>query len=342
MYHERTIKMADLSTTYMGLTLKNPIVPSASPLSRKIDSIKRMEDAGAAAVVMYSLFEEQINFEAEQLVHYLEYGTDSYAESLNYFPDLGEYNLGGEEYLNHIRKAKETVDIPIIGSLNGLTTSGWIEYASKMEQAGADGLELNVYFVAANPKLSGADVEAMYLEILKAVKQNVKIPVAMKLSPYFSSMAAMAAQLDEAGANALVLFNRFYQPDLDLAKLEVVPRLELSTSQEMKLPLRWIAILYGRIKASMALTSGVHNAEDVAKAITAGADVANVCSVLLQQGVGKISELVGGLDAWMQTKGYSSIAEMKGALSQESVAEPAAFERANYIKVLNKFNPKLY
>ncbi len=333
--------MIDLSTTYMGLQLKNPIVPSASPLSREISTIKRMEDAGAAAVVIYSLFEEQIKHEAAELVHYLEYGTYSFAEALTYFPDLGEYRVGGEEYLEHIRKAKEAVDIPIIGSLNGVTQSGWIEYASKIEQAGADGLELNVYFVAANPKMSSADVEAMYLDTLKAVKQSVRIPVAMKLSPYFSSMANMAAQLDNAGADALVLFNRFYQPDLDLDELEVVRHLDLSTSAEMKLPLRWIAILYGRVQASLALTSGIHQPEDVAKAILAGADVANVCSVLLAEGVGKISKLIDGLAAWMETKEYSSLGDMKGALSQRAVAEPAAFERANYIKILQEFKPNI-
>ena len=333
--------MVDLSTTYMGLKLKNPIVPSASPLSHEISTIKKMEDAGAAAVVVYSLFEEQIKHEAEQLVHYLEYGTYSFAEALTYFPDLGEYKTGGEGYLEHIRKAKDAVGIPIIGSLNGITQSGWVEYASKIEQAGADGIELNVYFVAANPKLSSADVEAMYLDTLRAVKQSVKIPVAMKLSPYFSSMANMAAQLDQAGADALVLFNRFYQPDLDLSKLEVVRHLELSTSEEMKLPLRWVAILYGRIQASMALTSGIHQTEDVAKAIMAGADVANVCSVLLAEGFGKIGKLVDGLAAWMETKGYGSLNEMRGVLSQKSVAEPVAFERANYIKILQEFKPNI-
>jgi len=333
--------MVDLNTTYMGLSLKNPVVPSASPLSREIDSIKKMEDAGAPAVVLYSLFEEQIKFEAGELEHYLEYGTNSFAEALTYFPDLGEYHLGAEEYLEHIRKAKEVVDIPVIASLNGVTQSGWVEYATEIEEAGADGLELNVYFVAANPKLRGVDVEGMYLDTLKTVKGSVKIPVAMKLSPFFSSMASIAVQLDEAGADALVLFNRFYQPDLDLTNLEVVPHLELSTSKEMKVPLRWVAILYGRVEASMALTGGVHKAEDVVKAIMAGADVANVCSVLLADGVDKIGELVDGLAAWMDTRGYASIDSMKGALSQKSVAEPAAFERANYIKVLQEYKPNI-
>jgi dihydroorotate dehydrogenase (fumarate) len=339
--HERTRQMVDLRTTYMGLELKNPVVPSASPLSREIDSIKKMEDAGAPAVVLHSLFQEQIEFEDGELEHYLEYGTDSFAEALSYFPDLGQYHLGDEEYLEHVRKAKEAVDIPVFASLNGVTQGGWAEYATQIEEAGADGLELNVYFVAANPKLGGADVERMHLDTLKRVKGSVKIPVAIKLSPFYSSMASVAVQLDEAGADALVLFNRFYQPDLDLTNLEVVPRLELSTSKEMKVPLRWVAILYGRIKASMALTGGVHESEDVVKAIMAGADVANVCSALLTNGTDKIGKLVDGLAAWMDAREYASIDSMKGALSQKSVAEPAAYERANYIKVLQEYTPNI-
>ena len=331
--------MVDLGTTYMGLQLKHPVVPSASPLSQEIASIKKMEDAGAPAVVLYSLFEEQIRHEAAQLEHYLEFGTYSYAEALTYFPDLGEYNLGAEDYLEHIRKAKEAVSIPVIASLNGMTQSGWVEFATQIEQAGADALELNVYFVAANPKLSGADVEAMYLDALRAVKKSVRIPVAMKLSPYFSSTAAMAKQLVDAGADALVLFNRFYQPDLDLAKLEVVPNLELSTSAEMRLPLRWIAVLHGRLETSLALTTGVHQPEDVVKAVMAGADIANVCSVLLAEGIERIGTLVDALSKWMDARGYASVSEMKGILSQKSVAEPAAFERANYIKTLQAFTP---
>ena len=258
---------------------------------------------------------------------------------MTYFPELGEYKVRGEEYLEHIRKAKEAVDIPVIASLNGVTQSGWVEYATKIEQAGADGLELNVYYVAANPKFSGTDVEAMYLDALKAVKKSVRIPVAMKLSPYFSSTSFMAQQLVGAGADALVLFNRFYQPDLDLAELAVVPNLELSTSAEMRLPLRWVAILYGRTQASLALTTGIHETDDLVKAVMAGADIANVCSVLLLEGVGRIGTLIDGLAAWMEANGYASVDEMKGVLSQKSVAEPAAFERANYIKTLQAFTP---
>jgi dihydroorotate dehydrogenase (fumarate) len=322
----------------MGLTLRNPIVPSASPLSRNIDTIKQMEDAGAAAVVLYSLFEEQIRFESDELVHYLDYGTYRFAESLTYFPDLPQYKVRGEGYLEHLRKAKEAVSIPIIGSLNGVTTGGWMEYAKKIEQAGADGLELNVYYIAADPKMSGAEVEALYLDALKAVREVVKIPVAMKLSPFFSATANMASRLDGAGAGALVLFNRFYQPDIDLGKLEVVPNLVLSTSTELRLPLRWIAILYGRVKASLALTSGIHTSGDAIRAIMAGADVTNVCSVLLKGGVGKIAELLEGMAAWMEAHGYGSVGQMKGSLSQKSVGDPAAYERANYIKTLQQWS----
>ena len=328
--------MVDLSTKYMGLSLKNPVVPSASPLSRKVEGIKAMEDSGAAAVVLYSLFEEQMRYEADELEHYLEYGTYRFAESLTYFPDLPTYRLGAENYLEHIRKAKEAVDIPIIASLNGTTPHGWREYSKQIEQAGADGLELNVYHVAAG-KMSGVQVEQIYLDVLKSVKESVKIPVAMKFSPFFSSMGYMAGQLDDLGANALVLFNRFYQPDLDISQLQVIPNLTLSTSADLRLPLRWIALLHGRIKASMALTSGVHTPGDVIKAMMAGADVANVCSALLSGGVGKIDDLLNGVSAWMESHDYASIAQMKGSLSQKAVDDPAAFERANYIKTLHSW-----
>lgn len=334
--------MVDLSTTYMGLKLKNPVVPSASPLSQNLDTIKKMEDAGAAAVVLHSLFEEQLANEAAELEHYLEYGTYRFAESLTYFPDLGDYKLQGEEYLEHIRKAKEAVDIPIVGSLNGVSLGGWTEYARKIEEAGADALELNAYYIAADMDMSGPQVEQMYLDVLKEVKGHVKIPVAMKLSPYFSAMANMAARLDQAGADALVLFNRFYQPDIDLDSLEVKPRLVLSSSEEMRLPLRWVAILYGRVEASLALTTGVHTPRDVARAITAGADVVHVCSVLLSDGIGQLGRLVSGLIEWMESEEYRSVSEMKGSLSQKAVPEPVAFERANYIKTLHEYRTGLY
>lgn len=327
----------DLSTSYLGLKLKNPLVPSASPLSRTLDGIKRMEDAGAAAIVMYSLFEEQIHHEAAELDHYLSYGTQSFAEALSYFPETGEYNLGPDEYIEHIRKAKEAVDIPIIGSLNGISTGGWIQYAKKIQDAGANALELNVYYIPTDPKLSGAAVEQRYLDVLKAVKSTVTIPVAMKLSPYFSSMAHMAAQLDQAGADGLVMFNRFYQPDLDIEGLEVVPNVTLSTSQAIRLPLRWVAVLYGRVKASLAATSGVHSAQDVVKLLMAGADVTQLCSSLLLHGPGRIAEILQELDRWLLEHEYTSVKQMRGSMSQKSVADPSAFERANYMKALNRF-----
>ncbi len=327
----------DLSTSYLGLKLKNPLVPSASPLSRTLDGIKRMEDAGAAAIVMYSLFEEQIHHEAAELDHYLSYGTQSFAEALSYFPETGEYNLGPDEYIEHIRKAKEAVDIPIIGSLNGISTGGWIQYAKKIQDAGANALELNVYYIPTDPKLSGAAVEQRYLDVLKAVKSTVTIPVAMKLSPFFSSMAHMATQLDQAGADGLVMFNRFYQPDLDIEGLEVVPNVTLSTSQAIRLPLRWIAVLYGRVKAGLAATSGVHSAQDVVKLLMAGADVTQLCSSLLLHGPGRIAEILQELDRWLLEHEYTSVKQMRGSMSQKSVADPSAFERANYMKALNRF-----
>jgi dihydroorotate dehydrogenase (fumarate) len=327
----------DLSTKYMGLKLKNPIVPSASPLSQSVDTVKKLEDAGASAIVVYSLFEEQINHESGELNHFLSYHAESYAEALNYFPEPEEFKLTPYQYLDHIANLKKTVDIPVIGSLNGISTGGWVQYAKNIEQAGADALELNVYYIPANPKISGADVEKMYVDVLTEIKKNVKIPVAVKLSPFFTSMSNMALNLDKAGADALVLFNRFYQPDFDLDKLEVVPNLVLSTNWEMRLPLRWIAILYGQIKASMALTSGVHNHEDVIKSMMAGADVAMIASELLVNGVGRITDMLNKMTQWMEEKEYVSIEQMKGSMSQKSVAEPAAFERANYMKMLNSF-----
>jgi dihydroorotate dehydrogenase (fumarate) len=329
--------MTDLSTTYMGIPLKNPIVPSASPLSAELDTIKRLEDAGAAAVTLPSLFEEQIDFEAESLSYFLEQGTYSYAESLTYFPPLKEFRRGPKEYVEHIRKACEAVDIPIIASLNGISPGGWTDYARQFQDAGAAAVELNIYYVPTKSQMTGEDVEQLHLSIVEEVKQRITVPVAVKLSPFFSSLPNIATRLDAVGANALVLFNRFYQPDLDIEALEACPRLVLSTSDEMRLPLRWIAILYGNIKASLALTTGIHTAEDVLKAVMAGADVANVCSVLLQEGVDKIGRLLRGVTTWMDEHEYQSISEMKGTLSLQSVPDPAAFERANYMKVLKSY-----
>jgi len=327
----------DLSTTYLGLKLKNPIVPSASPLSYTLDGMKCLEDAGAAAIVMYSLFEEQIAHEAAELEHYLAYGTESFAESMTYIPESQEYNLGPEDYVEHVRKAKESLGIPVIGSLNGISPGGWIEYAKKIEEAGADALELNVYYIPTDPKLTSQDVENRYIEVLETVKRTAHIPVAMKLSPYFSSFSNVAQRLDAAGVNGLVLFNRFYQPDIDLEALEVRPNVILSTPQALRLPLRWIAILYGKVKASLAGTSGVHTAEDVLKMLMAGADVAMMCSALLKNGPGHIGLVLRDLQTWMLEHEYLSIRQMKGSMSQKSVADPAAFERANYTKALQSF-----
>jgi dihydroorotate dehydrogenase (fumarate) len=327
----------DFTTTYLGLKLKNPIVPSASPLSYSLESMKRLEDAGAAAIVMYSLFEEQIAHEAAELDHYLNYGRESYAEALTYFPESEEYNVGPEEYVELVHKAKESLTIPIIGSLNGITTGGWIDYAKKIEEAGADALELNVYYIPTDAQLTSADVEDRYLEVLHAVKRTVAIPVAMKLSPFFSSLGNLAKRLEIAGAGGLVLFNRFYQPDIDLELLEVKPNVVLSGSDAMRLPLRWVAILSGKVKMSLAATSGIHTAEDVLKTIMAGADVAMMCSALLKNGPGYIEQVLKGIDQWMLEHEYISIQQMKGSMSQKAVADPSAFERANYVKALHSF-----
>ena len=327
----------DLSTKYMGLKLKNPIVPSASPLSHTVDSVKAMEDAGASAVVVYSLFEEQISHESGELDHYLSYGAESHAEATSYYPGQDEFTTGPFEYLDHIADLKKATDIPIIGSLNGVSKGGWVKYAKNIQDAGADALELNVYYIPTSENLTSTEIEDMYVDTLKSVKEQISIPVAMKLSPFFTSMSNMAQKLDAAGADSLVMFNRFYQPDFDLDELEVVPNLMLSTNWEMRLPLRWIAILYGNIKASMAATSGINNYEDVLKVMMAGGDVAMMCSELLRNGTGRITEILKDLENWMQEKEYDSIEMMQGSMSQKKVAEPAAFERANYMKALQSY-----
>jgi len=329
--------MLDLTTTYMGLPLKNPLVASASPLSKKLDSVRRLEDAGAAAIVMYSLFEEQITHESYELDHYLERGTHSYAEALSYFPDLDTYNLGPEPYLEHLYRVKQAVQIPVIGSLNGISSGGWVEYAQKIEQAGADALELNIYYLPTDPNLSSAELEDEYVQLIRDVRARVHIPLALKLSPFFTALPHIARRFVSVGADGLVLFNRFYQPDFDLEMLEVVPNLQLSSSHDLRLPLRWIALLYGRIEADFALTSGVHTAQDVLKAIMAGASVTMMASTLLVHGIGRLMHILEDLQAWMDEHEYASITEMKGSMSQRAVAEPAAFERANYLKTLNSF-----
>ena len=326
-----------LETTYMGLKLKNPLVPSASPLSKEISNIKHMEDVGASAVVLESLFEEQISHESKELDHFLTQGTESYAEALSYFPDAEVYDFGPDEYLSHIQKAKEAVDIPISASLNGVSVGGWIEYAKKMQDAGADALELNTYYIATDPDKSSQEIENNYIEVLKAVKSAVNIPVAMKVSPFFTAFGSMAKRFDDAKADALVLFNRFYQPDIDLDNLEVVPNLILSTSESMRLPMRWIAILNEQINASLAGTSGIHTAKDVLKMVMVGADVTMLCAVLLKHGISEIENILKDVVSWMEENEYESIEQMKGSMCYKSVAEPAAYARANYMKVLKSY-----
>jgi dihydroorotate dehydrogenase (fumarate) len=329
----------NLTTSYMGLSLRTPLVPSASPLSKEIDNIKRMEEAGAAAVVMHSLFEEQLRLERYELHHHLTYGTESFAESLTYFPEPALFHVGPEEYLDHIQKAKAAVDIPIIASLNGSTVGGWTDYARQIEQAGADALELNIYYVPTDMELTGEGVEQTYLDILKAVKSVVTIPVAVKLSPYFSNMAHMAKRLDVAGADALVLFNRFYQPDINLETLEVEPNVLLSTPQSMRLPLRWIAILYGHLQTDLAATSGIHKATDALKMLMAGAQVTMLCSVLLRHGIDQIRVIEEEMRVWMEEHEYSSVRQLQGSMSQKNCPDPSAFERAQYARALQSYRP---
>lgn len=333
--------MVDLSTSYLGLSLKNPVIASASPISKKLDGFRKLEDAGASAVVMYSLFEEQIVHESLALDHFLNRGTDTYAESLTYFPDLQNYNVGPEGYLELIRKAKAAISIPVIGSLNGVSTGGWIDYAKRIEQAGADALELNMYYLATDINLTSQELEQNYVDLVKDVCSQVKIPLAVKLSPFFTALPNLANRLTQVGAKGLVMFNRFIQPDLDIETLEVTPNLFLSNSNELRLPLRWIAILYGRIQADLALTTGVHSAQDVLKAIMAGASGTMLTSALLMHGTKRITEILNDMQLWMKTFEYSSVQQMKGSMSQRAVAEPAAFERANYMKALSSFDNRL-
>ena len=327
----------DLSTTYMGMELPNPIVASASPLSREVSTVREMEDAGVTAVVLFSLFEEEIRHEEFALDHYLESGTHSFAEALDYFPEHEKYNVGPDSYLEHIRQLKQAVNIPVIGSLNGMTSGGWIEYARQIEEAGANALELNIYYVPTEPTVSAQEVEDLYLDTLTAVKQTIDIPVAVKLSPFFSSMASMTQRLDQAGADALVLFNRFYQPDINLEELEVYPHVLLSTPQAMRLPLRWVAILYGKLQADLAGSGGIHTREDVLKMLMVGADVTMMTSALLQNGIAHTQTVLEGMKEWMEEHEYESVKQMQGSMSHRHSADPTAFERANYIKALGTY-----
>ncbi|MCC6191940.1 MAG: dihydroorotate dehydrogenase-like protein, partial [Anaerolineales bacterium] len=327
--------MTDLSTTYLGLPLSNPLVPSASPLGKSLDNLKRMEDSGAGAVVLHSLFEEQINAESHELDYFLSQGTESYAEALSYFPEASTYRLAPDEYLEHIRRAKRSLGIPVIGSLNGVSSGGWVKYARHIQEAGADALELNMYVITTDPGLSGGAVEDMYTHLLIDIRREVTIPVAVKLSPFFSALPNMVQRLVDAGADGLVLFNRFYQPDIDLETLEVVPRPGLSipaAPQALRLPLRWIAILYGRIAADLALTGGVHGAEDVLKGLMAGAAVVMTTSELLARGIDRLAAIRADLVRWMEDHDYESVNQMRGSMSQRSCPHPAAFERAHYVR----------
>ena len=332
--------MIDLTTKYLGMTLKNPLVVSASPLSEELGNIQRMEDAGAAAVVLPSLFEEQIRVESNTLDQFLSQGTESFAESLSYMPNMAGYHLGPDGYLEHLRRTKQSVKIPIIGSLNGVSTGGWVGYAKKIEEAGADALELNIYFVSTDPDMTGAQVEQNYVDLVAQVRASIRIPVAVKIGPYFSSLPNMAKRLSQAGADALVLFNRFYQPDFELENLEVVPNLILSTPHELLLRLNWVAILYGKVSADLAVTGGVHTGVDVLKSMMAGARVAMMTSALLRNGIGHLATVHTELLKWMEEHEYESIHQMQGSMSQRAVADPSAFQRANYVKVLSSYAMK--
>lgn len=327
----------DLTTTYMGLSLQNPLVPSASPLSRELSSLRQLEDAGASAVVLYSLFEEQITHEQLELEHYRSYGAESYAEALSFFPEASEFHRGPDEYLEHIRQAKAALSIPIIGSLNASSPGGWTRFAKLIEDAGADGLELNVYFLPTDATTGVLDVERTYTDIVGEVAASVKFPVAVKMHPYFTSIPEMARRLDQAGAKGLALFNRFYQPDIDPEKLEVEPNLQLSTPYDARLPLRWLGILYSQVRCDLAATSGVHSGRDAVKLMMAGASVVHLCSALLKYGIYHLRRVREEMTAWMEENEYSSVGTLIGSMSQRHCPDPAAFERANYIKTLQSY-----
>ena len=329
--------MTDLSTTYLGLKLKNPLVASASPLSKKVEKARQLEEAGISAVVMYSLFEEQIIHESLELDHYLTRSSDTGAEAMSYFPDSGTYSLGPDKYLDMVSGLKKALSIPVIGSLNGVSRGGWTRYARRIQDAGADALELNLYYMATDPNLKSEDLENAQVELVAEVSAAIKIPLAVKLSPYITSLSNFAHRLVDAGAKGLVLFNRFYQPDFDLDELEIVHSLDLSTPAEMRLPLRWVSILNGKTPADLAITSGVHTAADVLKGMMAGAKVTMMASALLREGPQIVAPMLGQIQSWMKEREYESIQQMQGSMSQKSVAEPAAFERANYMKVLDSF-----
>ena len=328
---------ADLRTRYLGLELANPVVPSASTLSSRIDTLKRLQDAGAAAVVFQSLFEEQIEHDEVQIQRVMEYGTESFAEATTYLPEMEEYNTGPDEYLRHLEASKRELQIPVIGSLNGSSEGGWLNYANLIQDAGADALELNVYYIAADPDETGEQVEQRYLDLVASVRSSVQIPLAVKIGPFFSSVANTARRLVEAGADGLVLFNRFMQPDIDLESLQVDPTLHLSTSEELRLPLRWIGILHGRVQTSLAATTGVHTAEDALKLILAGADVTMMASALFRNGPEHVGTVIEGIRTWLDEHEYDSVEQAKGSVAQVNVADPASFARSNYMQMLVNF-----
>ncbi|MFP4417196.1 MAG: dihydroorotate dehydrogenase-like protein [Chitinispirillaceae bacterium] len=330
--------MADMKTRYMGLEIQNPFIASASPLWKDVDNVKKAQEAGAAAVVLHSLFEEQITSEERELNKYLLQGTEHFAEAITYFPDSADYHFPPDEYVEHIRQMKDAVSIPIIGSLNGVSPGGWIRYARLIEQAGVDALELNIYYLPTDPKLSGGQIEQNYISLTKQVAESIKIPLAVKISPYISSLPWFASEVREAGARGFVIFNRFYQPDLDIEAMEVVPNLRLSNSDELRIRIRWLAILYDAVDIDLAVTGGVHTGEDAVKAVLAGADVVMITSALLRNGIAYLQTIQQQFSAWMQQHEYESIEDMRGAMSQHSVEHPAAFERANYMKVIGSYH----
>lgn len=328
-----------LSTSYLGLPLSSPFIIGASPLVESLDKVLQLEDAGASGIVLHSLFEEQLTRDAEAAVTYLETPADSYAEALSYFPDLDDYTFGAEDYLHQIRRIKDRISIPVIGSINGRTAGGWVDYSRQIEEAGADALELNIYDLPTSADVSGAEIEARLLDIVRSIRQQVKIPLAVKLAPFYTSLPNVVKQLETCGANGVVLFNRFYQPDLNIEDLAVEPRLYLSTSSELLLRLRWMAILHGRTQLSLGLSGGVHHVQDAVKAIMAGADALQIVSLLLRQGVEALPPLIAGFSQWMEDHEYGNLSEMRGCLSSLNSPDPSEFERANYLRVLQLWKP---
>lgn len=333
--------MPELKTTYLGLNLRNPLVASASPFTKKVEKAKELADAGVAAIVMHSLFEEQINHESRALDYFLNQGTESFAEALTYFPEMDHYDVGPEKYLGLIGELKKSLSIPVIASLNGVSSGGWVDYSRRMQDAGADALELNIYFLSTELSVNAGDLEKAQVALVQQICEEVRIPVSVKLNPFYTSLPNFASNLVNAGAKGLILFNRFYQPELDIEALEVDTTLKLSTSDDIRLPVRWVAILYGKLDADLALSGGVHTGADAVKAIMAGSQVAMMTSALIQNGARQAATVLKEFESWMAAHEYNSVAQMRGALSQKGVANPAAFERANYLQVLTSFDNKL-